>query len=169
MPPDELFQPTVARTQRAPGTPNPWYVTSQFWLAFFGGIFALFSIAWLNTYRLGMNNHERVRVVLWTGFAFLAVTGALWAYVAAFEGVAPSITGIRIAYRVGAVALYAALARIQRSAYRRYDYLVNSEESAFSSLWIPGIVAAVVAGVLQGFVTVAVLLPLFALPSPEAP
>ncbi|MEO0603603.1 MAG: hypothetical protein AAF211_19345, partial [Myxococcota bacterium] len=148
---DALFRPTVAQTMRRPGTPKPWYVASQFWLAFFGGMFALAAIAFLNTYRLAMRGSDRVWVVVWTVLVFAGVSLAVGAWVGAGNEM-PSRTTLRIVYRGGALILYGLLARLQRTGARRYDYLASSDEEDYASLWVPGVLAAMVGGAVQGFV-----------------
>lgn len=165
----DLFSPTAARTARRSGTQKPWYVTSQLWPAFFGGIFALFGIAWLNSYRLSMTGTERLAMIVLTMLTFGAVTGGIWVYATLEPDVELSRTTIRLLYRAGALVLYLALARLQLPASRRWQMLASSDEDDHASLWIPGFVAVFVGGFVQAGVMGALLLPLLRPELLEAP
>jgi len=135
---DELLRPTVAPS--APRGPLPWRVSSQFWVAFFGGVPAITAIAFLNAGRLGASASKR-RWILSSGGVALLLTIALMGWLTAIE---EHRSTTRIVVRVNAVLLYLVLARIQRDDDGRHQVFGSGE---YASLWIPGIVATVVSGV----------------------
>jgi hypothetical protein len=135
---DELLRPTIA-----PAVPRklPWRVSSQFWVAFFGGVPAVTAIAFLNSRRLGASAGKQ-RWILVAGAIALAASFALmgWLTVSTEDG----RTG-RIAVRLLAVVLFLVLARIQRDEDGRHQVFGSGE---YASLWLPGILATVISALL---------------------
>ncbi|MGZ5431946.1 MAG: hypothetical protein ACXWH7_03390, partial [Thermoanaerobaculia bacterium] len=105
---DDLLRPTVAASVRK--GPLPWRVSSQFWVAFFGGIPAVTAIAFLNARRLGASA-RRQQWILLAGLVAVAAFIALFAWIRGMEDGARTM---RIVGRVLAVVLFLVLARIQR-------------------------------------------------------
>jgi hypothetical protein len=136
---DELLQPTVAPAEQRP---LPWRVSSQFWVAFLGGIPAVTAIAFLNARRLGVSASKQRWIVL-AGVVALAISIALmgWLTTSMEDG---RRTG-RIAVRVLAVVLFLVLARIQRDEDGRHQVFGSGE---YASMWLPGILATVISAVL---------------------
>jgi uncharacterized integral membrane protein len=146
---DELLRPTVAE---APKRRLPWRVSSQFWVAFFGGIPAVTSIAFLNARRLGASARKQQ----WIVAAGLVATAAFMALYAWLHETDDGARTMRIAGRALGVVLFLVLARIQREDDGRHQVFGSGQ---YAPLWIPGILAAVISGVLLiGLVFVAVRL-----------
>lgn len=146
---DELLRPTVAE---APRRRLPWRVTSQFWVAFFGGIPAVTAIAFLNARRLGSSARRQQWIVV-AGLAAMAAFVALYAWL---RGTDDGARTMRIASRVLAVVLFLVHARIQREDDGRHQVFGSGQ---YAPLWIPGILAAVISGLLLiGIVKVTVRL-----------
>ena len=130
---DELLKPTIAPQE---ARPLPWRVSSQFWVAFFGGVPAVTLIAFLNARRLGVEASRR-RWILVAGVVCFAITIGLMAWL----GVkAEHRTSTRLAARVVAVLLFFVFARIQRDEDGRHQVFGPGR---YDSLWGPGIAAMV--------------------------
>ena len=136
---DELLRPTVA--PEVPKGRLPWRVSSQFWVAFFGGIPAVTGIAFFNARRLGASARKQQ----WIVAAGLAATAAFVALYAWLRGTDDAPRTMRIVGRVLAVALFLVLARIQRDDDGRHQVFGSGQ---YAPLWIPGILAAVISGLL---------------------
>ncbi|HET8775209.1 MAG TPA: hypothetical protein VFP80_15520 [Thermoanaerobaculia bacterium] len=146
---DELLRPTVAD---APKRRLPWRVSSQFWVAFFGGIPAVTGIAFLNARRLG-SSARRQQWILVAGLVAMAAFLALFAWLRETDDGARTL---RLVARVLAVVLFLVLARIQREDDGRHQVFGSGQ---YAPLWIPGILAAVISGLLLlGLATVTVRL-----------
>lgn len=128
---DELLRPTITNAEKRP---LPWRVSSQFWVAFLGGVPAVTAIAFFNAGRLGVDAVKR-RWILVAGIAAFVVTIALMAWL----GVAKEHRSTtRIVVRVVAVLLYFVLARLQRDDDGRHQVFGSGQ---YASLWGAGIVA----------------------------
>ena len=139
---DDLLQPTVTA---AKPRPLPWRLSSQFWVAFFGGVPAVTAIAFLNARRLGVDAAKR-RWVLLAGMVAFAVTIALMTWLGVMK---EHRSTTRIVVRVVAVLLFFVLARLQRDEDGRHQVFGSGE---YASLWGAGLLAT-----LLGFVvTVAI-------------
>jgi hypothetical protein len=134
---DELLQPTVAPAEPRP---LPWRVSSQFWVAFLGGVPAATAIAFLNAGRLGAPASKR-RWILVAGIVALLVSIGFSAWLGIVE---EQRRTARIVMRVVAVLLFLVLARIQRDEDAHHQVFGSGQ---YASLWIPGIIATVVSGV----------------------
>lgn len=135
---NDLLRPTIAPE---PPRALPWRVSSQFWVAFFGGVPAVTVIAYLNAGRLGASPFKRRWIVI-AGVIALAVTLITMAWL----GIATESRQVaRIAVRVIAVVLFLILARIQRDDDRRHQVFGLGQ---YDSLWGPGILVTVVSGVV---------------------
>ncbi|HEX6096964.1 MAG TPA: hypothetical protein VF432_11620 [Thermoanaerobaculia bacterium] len=147
---DDLLQPSVAPAEKRP---FPWRVSSQFWVAFFGGIPAVTVIAFLNARRLGATARKQQGIVL-SGVAAAVVFAGLFAWMQTMDASSRSMG--RLAGRVLAVLLYLVLAHIQREDDGRYQVFGGGQ---YASLWIPGILACVISALaLIGGALVAVKL-----------
>ncbi|MBB5791443.1 hypothetical protein [Jiangella mangrovi] len=140
---DELLRPTV---QGLIGTSEkPWRLTSQAYVAFFGGVLASTTIAVVNARRLGVPPDKRRLMMLVGGLAFVAavVVGAL---------LADDGTGAaRLGARVVAVVAILLLIRLQQPMDRAF-VLRNGE---YGSLWGPGLLAVFTLGLVEVLVIVA--------------
>lgn len=138
---DELLQPTVKPVVRSGY--KPWRVHSQFWVAFFGGIFAVTGIAYINAGHLGAGTRTR-RLILLCGAAALAIflAMAVWAF-------DENVRQARIPGRILSAVLFLALARLQREADNRYQIF---EAGEYASLWGAGIVASIAGNLLLALV-----------------
>lgn len=144
---DALLQPSVPRDAPSGPRPLPWRVSSQFWVAFFGGVLAVTAVALVNAKRLGVAKERR----LWMGavatLAFALVLGLWWAnseggtYIEALQ---PG-RGVRMGGRVLAVLLYFALAAFQRVADARHEAV----DGRYASLWMFGLAATFGLGIVQ--------------------
>jgi len=134
----ELLQPTVTPAQKRP---LPWRVSSQFWVAFFGGVPAVTAIAFLNARRLGASARKQQWIVVAGTVAFLVMI-ALFAWLGVDRG---NRSVIRIAGRLLAVLLFLVLARIQRDEAGHHEIFGSDR---YASLWGPGIVASLASAVV---------------------
>jgi len=147
---DELLRPTVAES--APKGPLPWRVSSQFWVAFFGGIPAVTAIAFLNARRLGAPARKQ-RWILLAGLVAVSVFLALFTWLRSLED---GRSMLRIAGRVVAVLLYFVVAHIQRDEDGHHQVFGSGE---YASMWLPGILSVVIsAAALIGGAILLVLL-----------
>lgn len=149
---DDLFQPTLQR----PGagySERPWKLSSQFWVAFFGGTLAIAVIAYFNARRLKVPPNT-LRSVLLVGGIGTLLTVAIGAYVAmnaqSLAASAASRSILRLAARVAALATYFILQRIQEPFARRFEMFYDRDD--YSSLWKPGLAATLILGTLQALV-----------------
>jgi hypothetical protein len=131
---DELLQPTVTPVERRR---LPWRVSSQFWVAFFGGIPAVTVIAFLNARRLGSTARKQVWIVV-AGIAAAVVFLALAAWIQTLDGGSRPMG--RIAGRALGIVLYLVLAQIQKDDDGRHQVFGGGQ---YASLWLAGILAIV--------------------------
>jgi hypothetical protein len=145
----ELLTPTIG-PQWAGGRPRPWAMSSQFWVAFLGGILAVTAVAWLNAGRLNVNPRRR-RWIAIIGTAALVANLAFWLRRPpsgdGFLRWAGGAKDIRLYSRFLGVLVYLAYARLQRREDRAYAYLASQP---YESLWKVGMAAALALGALQG-------------------
>jgi hypothetical protein len=145
---DELLQPTVAPAEKRR---LPWRVSSQFWVAFFGGIPAVTVIAFLNARRLGSTARKQQWIVV-AGIVAAAVFVALFLWMRTMDPGSRSMG--RIAGRALAVVLYLVLAQIQKEDDGRHQVFGSGQ---YASLWLAGILATVISAIaLIGFAFAAV-------------
>ena len=151
---DELLTPSLQNQQTDPASGSrPWSVGSQVWVAFFGGIFAVTAIAYLNGRRLGLPPSRQRMILLCGSVSFLSLCALAYG-LAAWFGVADT-QAIRLSGRGVALLTFLAAAALQKSAARTYSFY-NGEETA--SLWKAGIAATLGLGFLQGIVLGIVLM-----------
>lgn len=141
---DDLFTPSLKGVRRdsLPGTARPWRLSSQFYVAFFGGPLAAAAIAWLNGGRLGLSDARRLAIA-GIGAAGLLVTLLL------MVAIDPATDGsIRLVVIVVGVVCYLATRELQKPADR--VYAAGRDQAAYASLWLRGIATALVCGVATG-------------------
>ncbi|HEX6161223.1 MAG TPA: hypothetical protein VF111_13705 [Thermoanaerobaculia bacterium] len=131
---DDLLQPTVQEEARPRG-PLPWRLQSQFWVAFFGGAFAVTVIALLNAMRLDVDRTKRWLIVV-AGLVGMGLTAVVFLLT---EHASQS----RIGARVVGVVLFLVLRPLQKGADDHHQVFRGGD---YASLWGPGI-AATIAGV----------------------
>lgn len=147
---DELLQPTIAPAAKRR---LPWRVSSQFWVAFLGGVPAITGIAFLNARRLGAPARKQLWIVA-AGIVAAALFVGVVAWMQTMDADSRS-TG-RIAGRAVGVVLYLVLARIQKEDDGRHQVFGDGQ---YASLWFAGILACLGSAlVLVGLATVAVRL-----------
>ena len=154
--PHELFAPSL-QGYAAPATQDqPWRLSSQFWVAFFGGVLAATLIAWQNGKRLGLAA-DRLRLILLVGAAGLLLVLGL-TFILVPEGAArltgASRSGVRLGGRIVAVLAYLVFYQLQKGADRIYQYRSGGN---YGSLWRPGLIAVFAWGTLQAILTASVL------------
>lgn len=146
---DDLLRPTV---EPAPQRRLPWRVSSQFWVAFFGGVPAVTVIAFLNARRLGTSTRKQ-------GIMLFAGVVACLGYVALAVGLksaSASNSIMRIAGRAVAIVLYLVLAQLQAEDDGRHQVFGSGQ---YAPLWIPGILATVLSAlVMLAFVIISLRL-----------
>ena len=141
---DDLLTPSFA--DRAPAVaagPRPWRLGSQGWVAFFGGLLAVSTIAILNARRLGMKAGAIALIAL-AGLAGLVVELTLLTSMAGGEG-----RDLRMAARVVALGAWGAMYLVQRAADRRYHHFRAGHDEEYASLWGPGVLVSVALGFVE--------------------
>lgn len=143
---DELLQPSVgedARVAPLEGS-RPWRLSSQGYVAFFGGPLGAAIVAGINSSRLRI---EPLRIA---SMALIGVIG-----LAAVVGFAVIVGQDTSAVRIGARALgllfWAPMYLIQRTPDRVYHfYSGRDEEQDYDSLLVPGLIVAFPLALIQG-------------------
>jgi hypothetical protein len=140
---DELLRPALAGVEQALPVEGrrPWRLSSQLYVGFFGGAIAATVIAWMNATRLGLSQRDRLLI------AGVGVVGLVAAAVAVAVTDPGDLTGIRFALHVSGIATAAVQRPLQAKADRRYGF--RHGDSAYDSLWVPGLVAVLVLGTAQ--------------------
>jgi len=142
---DELLRPTVKQREEPSGSKRPWQLSSQFYVAFFGGAVGATIIALLNATRLGLPAQKRWMIAA-IGVAGIIATALVIAGVGLDDD---GTTGtIRILGRVVGVVAWGGMYLIQRSADRVYAYRSSADEP-YAPMWGPGIAAALVGAAAQ--------------------
>lgn len=142
---DDLLRPTI---RTSAGTARPWRVSSQAYVAFFGGVLAVTTIAFLNSGKLGMAARER-RLVLLIGGVALATELVLAHLIADLV----ALNALRLIIRAVALLGYFAQARLQHTAERVFQ--LRGGEHA--SLWGPGFGAVFGCGVPEALLVAVVV------------
>jgi hypothetical protein len=135
---DDLLQPALAGHEAQPKD-KPWRLTSQVYVAFFGGALAVGAIGFYNAMTLGMPVRARAAIVAMA----LAAEAALFAVVTVTDTDQVRVAGIA----AGLVAFGGAYL-LQRSPDRVYHYHADDEEP-YESLFGPGLIACIVARLVE--------------------
>jgi hypothetical protein len=134
---DDLLQPSLADHE---GTRyQPFRLSSQVYVAFFGGALAVGAIGFLNAMFLGMPNRARAAIValaLAAEAAFVAVA------------VATDTDQVRILSIVAGLVAFGGAYLIQRSPDRVYHFHATEDEP-YQSLFVPGLVTCVAARIFE--------------------
>jgi hypothetical protein len=142
---NDLFEPTIRMPQRT-GSP-PWRLSSQGYVAFFGGVIAGATVALLNARRLGVAARDQLVIVAASVFGLLVAFSIMVAW-------DPDRSGqLRMVDRLVAVVVYLAHARIQRPADRSFQ--LRGGEHA--SLWLPGLAMVIGCGVAEALLIAGVV------------
>jgi hypothetical protein len=148
---DDLFRPTLAGTRARAGTGDrPWRVSSQFFVAFFGGPLAAAVVGILNGRRLGLGP---VRLLGMAAAGVAAYAVALGAGVV-ISGLTQR--GARLTLVVGGVLTYLVTRRLQEDADRRYAAGLGFDDT-YASLWLTGLLIVVGVGLPSGLLLVGVI------------
>lgn len=142
---DDLLRPSLQDVRSPPAGGRPWRLSSQFYVAFFGGALAVTALAWLNAARLGATR-ETNRWILVTG-----TVGVLVSIVVSYIFFGNDYgSAARLAYRVVGVVTSLVLYRLQRSADRVYQFRTpESDDEQYDRMLAPGLVAILAGGVVQ--------------------
>jgi hypothetical protein len=147
---DDLFAPALEGRRRRvlEEGERPWRLSSQFYVAFFGGSLAVATIAWFNAERLGVDRAKK-RLIPLVGLGGLVATIAVIEILGGGEfGSSQRILGRVVALAAGGV-LYG----LQVSADRVYHaYGEGDEEQLYDSLWGPGLAATFGLGIVQALI-----------------
>lgn len=149
---DDLLQPSIGKMVSAPRK-MPWRVQSQLWVAFFGGIAAVTTIAILNARRLGLDRRKQW-LMAGAGAVALGVLLALWLRqppAPTFIDFARGSRELRLIGRVIAVVLFLLHALLQKPADAHYRVFAKGD---YASLWGPGIAATFLIGSLQSLLII---------------
>jgi hypothetical protein len=139
---DDLLQPTLAGHERRPAQYKPWRLSSQVYVAFFGGALAVGAIGFYNSITLGMPVRARLAIV---GMA-LAAEAALFAIVAATD-----TDEVRLVSIVAGLVAFGGAYLLQRSPDRVYHYHADDDEP-YESLFGAGVIACIVARLIEAAV-----------------
>lgn len=143
---DELLQPTLrGRAARDPDAARPWRLGSIVYVAFFGGALAAAAISLVNARRLGLPARAQgmIGALGVAGFAGALVAAAL------VGGGSDANSGVRIAARVVALVAYGGMFLLMRSADRVHHYHQGEDDTAYDSLWGPGLAAVFTLGIVE--------------------
>jgi hypothetical protein len=142
---DDLLQPTLV-DHEGPKY-RPFRLSSQVYVAFFGGALAVGGIGFLNAAMLEMPNRARVAIVALA----LAAEGALVAVVAATETDQGRLISI-----VAGLAAFGGAYLLQRSPDRVYHFHTDDDEP-YQSLFGPGLIACIAARIFEGVLLLGLL------------
>ncbi len=136
----------------ARGGPRPWRLGSQVYVAFFGGVIAVTAIAFLNALRLNADRRRRI-AILAAGAAGLAACIVF----AALYGDEVDGSGLRLGTRAISLVAFGGMYLAQRSPDRVYHYYTGnvSDDDDYESLWVPGLIAALVGGIALALIVAA--------------
>ena len=133
--PDELLRPTI-------GAPvdlsvRPWRLMSQTYVAFFGGVIAVTTIAFLNARRLGVDAAKR-RLILLTGAVGL-IASLFVLFTIDFRTDDP----YEAVQNAATTAIASVTSYVQQRIQRAMDRAVQLRGIDYRPLWGPGIAASV--------------------------
>lgn len=141
---DDLLRPSFAdRTPAQASGARPWRLSSQAYVAFFGGLLAVTTIAFFNARRLGLPA-GRLALILLAGFGGLAVEVAVLSTMADAGG-----PQLRMVTRIVALCAWGGMYVLQRAADRRYHHFRSGENDEYAGLLGPGLVASIGLGLVE--------------------
>lgn len=154
-----LFQPSIdpGDALRAREGKPPWRLQSLGYASFFGGPLASGILGWINGRRLGSRRGANVALVAGLVLTIATLLGAILLAGGGQEFLEQTrARGGRLAFRLGGVATFLIFRQAQNSADRLFQMQSQTEAAdRYSSLWGPGFAAALVGGVIQGSLLVA--------------
>lgn len=135
-----LLRPTLAdHAPLAPGARRPWRLSSQVYVAFFGGVLAVTVIALINARRLRVPGSHQAAVA---GFGAVGLVS-----VVAFAVLASLPSGARIVVQLISLAAWGLMFLVQRPYDRVHSlFSEREEEDDYESLVGPGLAAVVFLG-----------------------
>ena len=136
----DLLQPTLADQQRRPSNYKPWRLSSQVYVAFFGGALAVAPIGYYNATTLGMPVRARLAIVA----IALAAEAALVAIARTTD-----VDEVRLLSIVAGLVAYGGAYLLQRSPDRVYHFHTDDDEP-YESLFLPGLVTCIAARIVEG-------------------
>lgn len=142
---DDLLQPTLAEHHGRKY--QPFRLSSQVYVAFFGGALAVGAIGYINAMFLGMPARSRAAIVALA----LAAEGALVAIVAGTD-----TDQVRILSIVAGLAAFGGAYLLQRSPDRVYHFHADEDEP-YLSLLGPGLVTCIAARIVEAALLFGVL------------
>ena len=141
---DDLLTPSLAgRAPVSGAAERPWRLSSQGYVAFFGGLLAVTAIAFINGRRLGLAAGP-LALILLAGFGGLAVELAVLNTMAGASG-----SQLRMAARVVAFGAWGGMYLLQRAADRRYHHFRSGDDDEYAGLLGPGLLASIGLGLAE--------------------
>jgi hypothetical protein len=137
---DRLLQPSLADREALDARERPWRLSSQIYVAFFGGALAIGAIALINAWRLRLPGRTQAVIAASAAAAELALV-----VVAHLVDIGD---GARIASGVAGLLAYGPAYLLQRSADRVYHYHSDDPEP-YDGLLGPGFVACLAARIAE--------------------
>jgi hypothetical protein len=137
---DDLLQPTLAGREEAQHETPPFRLSSQVYVAFFGGALAVGAIGAFNAALLQMPRRQIA--------AIAAIALALEAALIVAFGLADLENQARIASSVAGLIAFGGIFLIQRSADRVYHFHTRADEP-YQSLFVPGLIAVIAARIVE--------------------
>lgn len=143
----DLLSPSLQEhVPRARDAAKPWRLGSQVYVAFFGGVLAATLIAVLNARRLRMPRRETLKILAAAALGLVGLEVLAYVVGSADE----TGQGVRVAMRVLALAAWGLMYLVQRPYDRVYSaFSREDEDEEYSSLIIPGLLAAIVLGLVE--------------------
>jgi hypothetical protein len=135
--PDELLRPTIGAGVDL--SVRPWRLMSQTYVAFFGGVIAATTIAFLNARRLGVDA-AKVRLILLTGAAGLVASVVAFNVLDDRLSSDDSYTAVA---NIAATAIALTCSFAQQRFQRLMDRAFQLRGTDYRSLWKAGIAAAI--------------------------
>lgn len=137
---DGLLQPTLGdHAPPAPGAKRPWRLSSQVYVAFFGGVLAVTVISLINARRLRMPASGQAAVV---GVGALGLVAMI-----VFAVVAALPSGARIVLQLISLAAWGLMFLVQRPYDRVHTMFSDrDEDDDYESLVAPGFAAVIFLG-----------------------
>lgn len=141
----DLLSPTLQhRAEQARG-PAPWRLSSQVYVAFFGGSLAVAAIAVMNARRHAMPARAQATIAAIGVVTFIAVL-IVASVILAGSGDDDTPSGLRVAVQLVSVAGWGLMFLIQRPHDRVFEAFGNREHA---SLVLPGLAAVLLLGSIQ--------------------
>jgi hypothetical protein len=135
---DDLLQPTLADHDRRKY--QPFRLSSQVYVAFFGGALAVGAIGFVNSIFLGMPKPARAAIIALA----LGTEAALVAIVAATD-----TDQVRLLSIIAGLAAFGGAYLLQRSPDRVYHFHTDEDEP-YLSLLGPGLITCIAARIIEG-------------------